>query len=156
MTKAVDASEESVKISLAQYRTGATDFNRVFTLADTLVSDQDEFAIAKGQLANSLIAAYKAIGGGWEIRYGIRRGTMIDMNAMLETADTLPATPEGKPADETGRAAAGADRIEMRTVRVADSCSPNLRNCAVFDTLLGRVGRGSGRGGAAWKSPLLA
>jgi NodT family efflux transporter outer membrane factor (OMF) lipoprotein len=100
LDKAVGASEESVDISLAQYRTGATDFNRVFTLAGTLVSDQDEFATAKGQLANSLIAAYKAIGGGWEIRYGIRRGTMVDMDAVIEAADTQPAPQGASPADE--------------------------------------------------------
>jgi hypothetical protein len=40
------------------------------------VSDQDTLAVTQGQLANSLIDAYKAIGGGWEIRYGIRRGSI--------------------------------------------------------------------------------
>ena len=100
LNQAVGSSKESVDISIAQYRTGATDFNRVFTLAGTLVSDQDEFATAKGQLANSLIAAYKAIGGGWEIRYGIRRGTMVDMDAVIEAADTQPAPQETSPADE--------------------------------------------------------
>jgi NodT family efflux transporter outer membrane factor (OMF) lipoprotein len=90
LTEAVDASSESVEISLAQYRTGATDYNRVFNLQTSLVSDQDTLAATQGQLANSLIAAYKAIGGGWEIRYGIRRGS-FEMIEDAGAADGLPS-----------------------------------------------------------------
>lgn len=99
--EAVDASSESVDISVTQYRRGATDYNRVFNLQTTLVTDQDTLAATQGQLANSLIAAYKAIGGGWEIRYGIRRGA-VNMGEVLEAADapqsvdvgTLPSPPQ--------------------------------------------------------------
>jgi NodT family efflux transporter outer membrane factor (OMF) lipoprotein len=96
LNTAVDAAEESVGISLAQYRTGAIDFNRVFTLTGTLVSDQDSLATIQGQLANSLVSAYKAIGGGWEIRYGMRRGS-VDVADELDAADVLPSPPEASP-----------------------------------------------------------
>jgi len=102
--EAVDASSESVEISLAQYRTGATDYNRVFNLQTSLVSDQDTLAATQGQLANSLIAAYKAIGGGWEIRNGIRRGSTLNMDEVLEATDSQPAGEKGElplvPTDE--------------------------------------------------------
>jgi NodT family efflux transporter outer membrane factor (OMF) lipoprotein len=93
---AVNASSASVDISLTQYRQGATDFNRVFNLQTTLVADQDTLAATQGGLANSLIAAYKAVGGGWEIRYGIRNGAM---NVMTESAP-VPADVDAAGANE--------------------------------------------------------
>jgi len=71
--KAVDASQESVELAQIQYRTGAVDYNRVFNLQTSLVSDQDNLAVVRGNVARSVVATYKALGGGWEIRYGIRR-----------------------------------------------------------------------------------
>ena len=62
----------------------------MFNLQTSLVSDQDTLAATQGQLANSLIAAYKAIGGGWEIRYGIRRGS-FEMIEDAGAADGLPS-----------------------------------------------------------------
>jgi NodT family efflux transporter outer membrane factor (OMF) lipoprotein len=96
LNTAVDAASESVEISLAQYRTGATDYNRVFNLQTSLVSDQDTLAATQGQLANSLIDTYKAIGGGWEIRYGIRRGS-FDMVEDSDAAEVLPSPAEASP-----------------------------------------------------------
>ncbi|MDE0866148.1 MAG: efflux transporter outer membrane subunit [Rubripirellula sp.] len=72
--KAVDASQESVDLAQIQYKTGAVDYNRVFNLQTSLVSDQDNLAVVRGDVARSVVATYKALGGGWEIRNGIRRG----------------------------------------------------------------------------------
>jgi hypothetical protein len=82
-----------VSISRIQAASGGANWNRVYNLETALVADQDTFAATQGQLSNSLISTYKAIGGGWEIRYGIRRGSMVDMTQPMEAAEELPAVP---------------------------------------------------------------
>ncbi|MDC0288335.1 efflux transporter outer membrane subunit [Rubripirellula sp.] len=87
VNKAVDASKQSVDLAEIEYRTGAVDYNRVFNLQTSLVADQDNLASVRGDVARSVIATYKALGGGWEIRYGIRRGG----NAIVEQVPVPPA-----------------------------------------------------------------
>ena len=104
--KAVDASQESVDLAQIQYKTGAVDYNRVFNLQTSLVSDQDNLAVVRGDVARSVVATYKALGGGWEIRYRNRRGA--DVSSIEEVPkppidQTDPAAGEGlKPGPETG------------------------------------------------------
>ena len=57
-------------LTIAQYQQGAVDFNRVFTLQDTKVAQQDAYASSQGNIALNLIGVYKALGGGWEVRLG--------------------------------------------------------------------------------------
>jgi outer membrane protein TolC len=70
LARAVEANRESVELAGAQYSGGFVDFNRVFTLQAELVASQDELAAAQGGIALSLIAIYKSLGGGWQIRNG--------------------------------------------------------------------------------------
>ena len=46
------------------------DFQRVIDSERFLVSQQDRWTQARGDIALNLIAMYKALGGGWEIRKG--------------------------------------------------------------------------------------
>jgi hypothetical protein len=55
-----------------QYRTGTIDFNRVFNLETTQVQQQEQLALAQGNIALNLINVYRALGGGWELR--LQRG----------------------------------------------------------------------------------
>jgi len=66
----VAASKRSVDLSLTQYREGFIDFTRVLQSQEFLVIQQDRLAETTGAIARNLIAVYKAIGGGWEIRAG--------------------------------------------------------------------------------------
>jgi NodT family efflux transporter outer membrane factor (OMF) lipoprotein len=88
---AVDAAQRSVELAIAQYRDGLTDFNRVFTLQDILVQQQDRLAAVHGQVARSLIALYKALGGGWEIR--LTGGTPVQPVQPLPEPEALPLAP---------------------------------------------------------------
>ena len=93
---AVEAAERSVDLALTQYREGATDFNRVFTLQDILVQQQDRLAQVQGEIVQNYIAIYKALGGGWQIRLGGNSGPrMVDAmeEPMLEPEEfpSLPA-----------------------------------------------------------------
>ena len=96
VNNAVNASKKSVDLAQIQYRTGAVDYNRVFNLQTSLVSDQDNLATVRGDVARSVIATYKALGGGWEIRYGSRRRD----SSMVEQVPVPPAEQTVPPADE--------------------------------------------------------
>jgi hypothetical protein len=52
-----------------QYKAGTVPFNTVFNLATTQVQQQDNLAVAQGNIALNLINVYRALGGGWELRY---------------------------------------------------------------------------------------
>ena len=68
LNESVDASVKAVNELLLQLQVGAVDFNRYALIAQNLVVQQDAMASAKGQIAQGLIATYRALGGGWEIR----------------------------------------------------------------------------------------
>ena len=56
------------KISIDQYRDGVIDFTPVVLFESTLASQQDSFTVARASIALNLIATYRALGGGWEMR----------------------------------------------------------------------------------------
>ena len=64
----VDASERSVDLALLQYRDGVSDYTRVLDTQEFLVSQQDTLTATRGEVARNVIAIYKALGGGWQIR----------------------------------------------------------------------------------------
>ncbi len=66
--QSVQEAQEAVRVAQAKYRAGRIDFNRVFTVEQLLITQQDQLASAQGNLANSLIELYRSLGGGWEIR----------------------------------------------------------------------------------------
>jgi len=67
-SKQADANDEAVELSLALYKEGKQDFGRVFVVQSTLVQAQDQVVTLKGNIAQSVIKTYKALGGGWEVR----------------------------------------------------------------------------------------
>jgi NodT family efflux transporter outer membrane factor (OMF) lipoprotein len=64
------AAEKALRIAIIQYRQGIADFTTVLTAEQNLYSVQNNLAIAEGQVPLGLIAAYRAMGGGWQIRAG--------------------------------------------------------------------------------------
>ncbi len=69
-TQSEQAAQRSVNLALTQYREGATDYTTVLNTQQTLVLQQDQLTGVRGDIAQSLIALYKALGGGWQIRQG--------------------------------------------------------------------------------------
>jgi outer membrane protein TolC len=53
-----------------QYREGLVDFQRVLDTQRFQTQVQDLLTSTRGAVALHLIATYKALGGGWEIRSG--------------------------------------------------------------------------------------
>ena len=64
------AAGRSVEISLAQYREGAVDYQRVLDAERSLLQQQNSLAETSSATATNAIALYKALGGGWEVRQG--------------------------------------------------------------------------------------
>ncbi|WP_164018570.1 efflux transporter outer membrane subunit [Pyxidicoccus trucidator] len=65
---AVKAAQRSVELSLVQYREGAVDFQRVLEAQRSLLEQQNNLAQTNSSIATNLVALYKALGGGWEVR----------------------------------------------------------------------------------------
>ncbi len=64
----VNAAERSVELSLLQYRDGVADYQRVIDSQTSLVDQQDRWTLSRGEISTNLIAMYRALGGGWQIR----------------------------------------------------------------------------------------
>lgn len=70
MQNAVTAAQRAVSLAVTQYREGATDYQRVVDAQRSLLVQQNTLAQSSSSVATSLIALYKALGGGWELREG--------------------------------------------------------------------------------------
>ena len=74
LERSVKAATAATQLGVQQYRTGTIDFNRVFNLETTQVQQQDQLAVAAGNIALNLINVYRALGGGWELRLQVPPG----------------------------------------------------------------------------------
>jgi outer membrane protein TolC len=70
LADAVKASKRSVDLSMIQYREGLTDYQRVLDTQRFLTEQQDDLVFTAGNVGLNLVAMYRALGGGWEIRAG--------------------------------------------------------------------------------------
>jgi NodT family efflux transporter outer membrane factor (OMF) lipoprotein len=65
---AATAATRSTRLSLLQYKAGETGYTTVITSEQSQLSIQDSVASTRGNVALGLIAVYRALGGGWELR----------------------------------------------------------------------------------------
>ena len=70
LADAVKAASRSVDLSLIQYREGLADYQRVLDTQRELTTQQDNLVFTAGSVGQNLIAMYRALGGGWQIREG--------------------------------------------------------------------------------------
>ncbi len=68
LNESVDAAARSVELALIQYRDGVENYQRVIDTQTSLVNQQDAWTQTRGEIAINLIAMYRAMGGGWQIR----------------------------------------------------------------------------------------
>ena len=92
LASSVNAAARTVEITNEQYNQGAVDFTPLFLFQQELTDQQDQLAVAQGDIAQGLIAVYRALGGGWQIRLGGYNPTAEPM---------LPPMFENMPAPET-------------------------------------------------------
>jgi NodT family efflux transporter outer membrane factor (OMF) lipoprotein len=102
LDSAVTASARAAELALAQYRQGAADYTRVLNTQTALLQQQDTLTAARGQVISNLVATYKALGGGWQLRAGNNYispdviSTMeirTDWGGLLETPEEMDTEP---------------------------------------------------------------
>jgi NodT family efflux transporter outer membrane factor (OMF) lipoprotein len=92
----VTAAQRSVEIASAQYREGAVDYQRVIDTERILLQEETRLADTRSAVATNLIALYKALGGGWELRVGqpiLPAGTQDEMQKRTNWGRLLPPPP---------------------------------------------------------------
>ena len=100
LSETVQATERATELILSQYKNGAVNFNTVFTIQESQVVQQDNYAASQGDVALGLIAIYKALGGGWEVRLGAGRNSLANFEPILLPSpnpveeESLPALQE--------------------------------------------------------------
>ncbi len=67
LVEAVQASEQAASLADARYQAGATDFLTTLDAQRTVLSLQIQLAESRTRTMTSLVALYKALGGGWEV-----------------------------------------------------------------------------------------
>ena len=110
LDRSVRAATAATQLGVQQYRTGTIDFNRVFNLETTQVQQQDQLAIAAGNIALNLVNVYRALGGGWELRlhkeqlqastngeHGGARSSPLDAPAALGPESLPEPLPRSRP-----------------------------------------------------------
>ncbi len=63
--EAAEAADKTNDLITLQLEEGEADFNRVFNVQNFKTQQESAAAVAKGDVAQSLIAIYRALGGGW-------------------------------------------------------------------------------------------
>jgi NodT family efflux transporter outer membrane factor (OMF) lipoprotein len=67
---AVAAAQKTVDLATLQYSEGIADFTTVLVAEQNLLTQQDSLATTLGNISSNLVAMYRALGGGWQIRQG--------------------------------------------------------------------------------------
>ncbi|EHL32016.1 efflux transporter outer membrane subunit [Legionella drancourtii] len=70
LTQANTAAIKSLQLALIRYKEGETDFTPVLNAEQQQLSVQTSLVKAQGDIPQALVALYRALGGGWEIRGG--------------------------------------------------------------------------------------
>jgi outer membrane protein TolC len=70
LARSTEAAKGSLGLAVDQYKGGVADFTTVILAEQSLLSEQDNFVSTLGSIASNLVAIYRALGGGWQIREG--------------------------------------------------------------------------------------
>jgi NodT family efflux transporter outer membrane factor (OMF) lipoprotein len=112
---AVNAARRSADIAMTQYKEGAVDYQRVIDVQRSLLQEQNSLAQTQSSIATNLIALYKALGGGWELRQGqpiVPESMQTEMQKRTNWGKLLPS----KPAPETLADPTPAGKMSLQTV----------------------------------------
>jgi outer membrane protein TolC len=105
LNDAQGAARRSLTLANTIYREGYSDFQRVLDAQRALFAQQDAYIVNRSNVVGSLVALYKALGGGWDTgtplvdpatRAQMQRRT--DWGDLLDEPRTTPAAvlpPEG-------------------------------------------------------------
>jgi len=103
LAESVAAANRAVDLSLIQYREGATDFTSVLNSQQSKLRENDLLVSTRGNVTLSVVALYKALGGGWEIRDGqdfVPDQTREEMRARTHWGDALSPAERARDVDK--------------------------------------------------------
>ena len=96
LAQSTAAAKRSLELATLQYKEGIADFTTVLTAEQSLLSQQDNFASALGDIATGLVSVYRGLGGGWQIREGqafVPEPIKAAMAKRTDWGDLLSSTP---------------------------------------------------------------
>jgi NodT family efflux transporter outer membrane factor (OMF) lipoprotein len=94
--KSAEASERAAQIAISQYSDGTADFSRVLNTQTALLQSQANLIDARSQVSGNLVAIYKGLGGGWQVRQGqefLPKAVLTEMAYRTDWGDLLEKTP---------------------------------------------------------------
>ena len=94
LERSVKANERAVQLSVLQYREGVATYTRVLTTQQDLVRRQDRLTESQSEIAQGLIATYRALGGGWQSRNindVVPDSVLDEMRARTDWGNVIPA-----------------------------------------------------------------
>jgi NodT family efflux transporter outer membrane factor (OMF) lipoprotein len=68
LTAAAASAGRSTELAMVQYKAGEADYTTVLSAEQSQLSVEDSVASSQGNVVLNLIAVYRALGGGWEMR----------------------------------------------------------------------------------------
>lgn len=87
------AASGALRIAMLEYQQGTRDFTTVLTAEQNLYLAQFNLAAATGNISTGLVAIYRALGGGWQIRDGkgfVNVATVEEMRRRTDWGELLP------------------------------------------------------------------
>jgi NodT family efflux transporter outer membrane factor (OMF) lipoprotein len=103
---AANGAQRSVDLAFVQYREGAVDYQRVLDAQRSLLQEENSLAQTRSSIATNLIALYKALGGGWELRQGqpiVPDSTRVEMQRRTDWGDLFSKPPKQETPNGTPR-----------------------------------------------------
>ena len=92
LSDSVQAAKRSFDLALIQYREGTINFQPVLDTQEFLLQQQERLTNSRADVPLSLIALFKALGGGWEMRKGkdfVSDRTKAEMKTRTDWGDLL-------------------------------------------------------------------
>jgi outer membrane protein TolC len=71
LAQTVASAVRSNQLATLRYSEGFSDYERVLNAQQALFNQQLRYISSQGEIISSLVALYKALGGGWENRDGL-------------------------------------------------------------------------------------
>jgi NodT family efflux transporter outer membrane factor (OMF) lipoprotein len=103
LSSSVQAYKRSVDLSLLQYKEGLVDYQRVLDTQRFLTRSQETYVTRKGDIVINLVAMYKALGGGWQIREGkdfVPEQIRVEMAQRTDWGELLSLEEQKPPPEE--------------------------------------------------------
>jgi len=101
LAESVEAAKRSNVLSMVRFQEGFSDYQRVLDAQQSLFRQQTSYVQNRGLSARNVVAIYKALGGGWEVRQGkafVDENTLVVMRERTNWGSLLDSPVN----DETG------------------------------------------------------